>query len=604
MGLTVVWCDEWVRLDPRDGRALDDDGGAPAQPPIRLAAVRNEYVSCQLLVGPVKARETVAVSGQSLTGPDTARLAPSVWEPFLEWYHEIDGTWYPDALLPQAVTGGSTPVLRKDNGVRGQRHAGFWLDLFVPADAKPGAYSGAVTVTAGAERLSVPVELEVLAGRIGDECTIDVSLNNYADSISGGWPDVAARRDRFTTEKYRRVEQGVFRTAHEHRAFLHYLPYTHAGYVYGDFAPPLAGEGNGRHIVDWTDWDRHFGPYFDGSAFRGTRRGASPVPRFWLPINLCWPADFVKFGRPGYAAEWRAVGKQMVEHFRKKRWTRTRFDLFLNHKQRYRFFPWDAEEARFLGDQDLHRTIRAFWEGTFDWKSARPVRFQYTLGTTWTYGIDIQSDLAQFIDVFIAGTDGPAWFHEHTPRLKKAGRQVWSCTRTGDIDESTRATAYVPLMAWMRDLDGFMPRWNTMGGFGDDPYHAVPGKGGITFLYPGARFGSEATFPSLRLKVLRNAMQVIETLRLAAKGARRSAPSSRPRGGGPAAVKRKVNRLLGVARGDWFPKRPAYVTEKLPKDWTGADFATEEPPLAGWQQFSPDAWRALRQLALTMVSER
>ena len=594
MGLKALWCDEFVRVNPRDGTALDGDDAVPQEAPIRLASLRNEYVSCQLAVGPVRKGDTISVKGGTLNGPGKARLTPSMWEPFVQWYHRIDATWYPDALVPQEVTGGSTQALREDNGVRGQHFAGFWLDLFVPADAGPGTYTGRVTVKAGRESLPVPVEVTVLKGRIGDEQSVDVSLNNYADSISRGWPGLRDNPKRFWTERYRRLERGVFRTAHEHRAFLHYLPYTHAGYVYGDFAPPLAGEGAGKHVVSWTDWDRHFGAYFDGSAFRGTRRGAVPVPRFWLPLYLCWPADFVKFGQPGYAAEWRAVGKQMAEHFRQKGWTRTSFDMFLNHKQRFRFFPWDCEEGRFLADQDVHRYLRTFWEGTFDWKSSRPVRFQYTLGTTWTYGIDIQSDLAEFIDVFIAGTDGPAWFHEHAPRLHKAGRQIWSCTHSGSIDQSTRATAYVPLMAWMRDLDGFMPRWLTMGGWGGDPWHAAPEKGGTTFLYPGASLGTEETYPSLRLKVLRNTMQMIEELLLAERHLR----------GGKKALQRRVSRLLGLRMDDWFPKRPAYVTRKLPEAWTGADFATEEPPIADWRKFSSTAWRKVRQLAADLLSGR
>jgi len=147
-------------------------------------------------------------------------------------------------------------------------------------------------------------------------------------------------------------------------------------------------------------------------------------------------------------------------------------------------------------------------------------------------------------------------------------------------------------MAWMRDLDGFMPRWLTMGGWGGDPWHASSDKGGTTFLYPGAIFGTEGTYPSLRLKVLRNTMQMIEELLLAAKRGR----------GGKKALERRVNRLLGMDEQAWFTRRPAYVTKKSPKDWTGADFATEEPPIAGWKEFSPAAWRKLRRLAADLAS--
>ena len=31
--------------------------------------------------------------------------------------------------------------------------------------------------------------------------------------------------------------------------------------------------------------------------------------------------------------------------FREKGWTSTRFELFFNHKKRYKGFPWDGDES-------------------------------------------------------------------------------------------------------------------------------------------------------------------------------------------------------------------------------------------------------------------
>jgi hypothetical protein len=148
---------------------------------------------------------------------------------------------------------------------------------------------------------------------------------------------------------------------------------------------------------------------------------------------------------------------------------------------------------------------------------------------------------------------------------------------------------------WMRGLDGFMPSWLTMGGWGQgDLLHEVPGKGGNTFIYPGAALGSEETFPALRFKVMRNALATVDLLQAAAE---------RSRSGG-AAVRNRVSRLLGFKPRDWWEKRPAYVERKLPKDWVGADFATEEPPVAGWQKVPPARWRALGRLALNLAAGR
>lgn len=589
--MKLLWCDDFTRLDPLTAKALEADAQEPMSPPVTLAAGRNEFASFQLTAGPIPKGATVTVSARELKGPGGARLPAGAADIFVAWYSRAEDKWYPEVLVPQDIAGGSSPAFRARNGVKGQRFAGFWVDLFVPADAKPGCYAGAVVVQAGKESVKVPVEIQVHAARLSADCCLDVSMNNYVDVISRGWPKLRGVRNPLLTDMYRRVERGTFRTAHDHRMIFHYLPYGHSGYVAPTFAPPIEGEGPRKHVTSWTDWDRHFGGYFDGSAFRGTRRGPVPVKRFYTPLNLCWPADFLKFGQPGYEAEWRAVGGQMVDHFRAKGWTKTRFDMFLNHKQRFRFFPWDTEEARFIEDNDLHRYFRKLWEGTFDRKSTKPVTFDYTLGTTWTYGLDIQSDLAEFIDVFIGGTSGAMWYKEITPRLHRNGRQILPCSNSGCMTDSTRAAAFTPLKVWMLDCDGYMPRWSTTMGWGDDPYRRLPDRGGTTFLYPGAEFGSEETFASLRLKVQRNALQMVDRFQNAAAG----------RGGKPA-VRRQVNQALRIADKSWYAKRPDYVDRKLPKDWTNADFATEEPALAGWSKFSAPQFRTLNNLALKLAS--
>ncbi len=592
MALKVRWCDDLVRLDPFDAAAIDGDGQEGLLPPVRLRAARNGAVSFQLSVGPLGKTAAVSLKPGTLRGPGGSKIGAMAFDVFAEWYHRIGERWYPDALVPQEVSGGATARLRKQMGLKNSRFAAFWVDLFVPADSRPGSYSGKLKIKVGRQDIDVPVEITVSAARIPVEPTLDMSFNNYTDGVSEGWPELVKDLDHLSSAKYLRAERGVFAAAHDHRGFLHYLPYGHSGYIAEGFAPPLTGEGPRKRVASWTDFDRHFGPYFDGSAFKHTRRGAVPLKRYYLPLNLNWPADFTKFGKPGYEAEWRAVGGQMVEHFRKKGWTKTHFDLFLNHKQRYRYFPWDCEEARFLPDNDIQRKFRKLWQGTFDRKSSRGVKFDYTLGTTWTYGIDIRSDFTDFVDVYIAGTDscGPGWYPEDTPKLHKKGAKIWSCTHSGSIRNSTRAPMWSPLLMWMRDVDGFMPRWASLA-WGGDTWHAPRDAGGTTFFYPGAELGTEETYPALRLKALRNSMQTIDLLERA----------SRRKGTSKNKVKSKVNRLLGVKPPDWHAKRPKSADTKLPKDWTGATFATTEPPSAGWQKFDTGKIRELRDLAIDLA---
>ncbi len=582
MSLTVVWGDDFVRLDPVKRTLLDQ--GRPETPPVRVRSGRNMHASFQLSVGPLAGNETARVRAGTLKTGGKSSIPSSQFDVYVEWFREVDGAWYPEICVPQRLTGGSTPDFRKKNNVPGAQYAGFWVDLFVPADARPGVYEGTVEVAAGSETLSVPVILEVAAVRLSHESCLDFSLNNYADGISKAWPELWNDRNHLRTAKYRRVEKGVFRTAHEHRGFLHYLPYGHSGDVRDTFAPPLAGEGHRRHVTSWADWDRHFGGYLDGSAFQGTRRGPHPVKRFWLPLNLCWPSDFLKFGQPGYQAEWQAVGRQMVDHVKEKGWTKTSFDMFPNHKQRFMFFPWDAEEARFVEDNELQYYLRTLWEGTFDRASTAPARFDYTFGTTWLFDQDVRSDLTEFIDVFIGGGMDVAYARSEIPRLLKKNRQLWPCLNSGNILQSVRAAAFPPLMVWMQDATGYMPYWSTMGGWGNRGWRDGSDKGSLAFLYCGAMLDSEETFASVRLKTQRNMLQAVDLFQSVADKSR----------GGKAAVKRKINQRLGIPADGWFPSRK-------PAD-DDTDRFTEEPPLAGWQQFEVEQYRAVQNMALTLAA--
>ena len=335
----------------------------------------------------------------------------------------------------------------------------------------------------------------------------------------------------------------------------------------------LAGTGARKRVVDWRGFDRHFGPYLDGTAFSGTRRGPMPVPRFWLPLNLTWPADFTLFGTPGYEAEWRAVGRQIVEHFRRKGWTKTVFDFFLNHKQRYRFFPWDCEEVRFPADNSIHYTFRDLWRGTYDWPSTKPVRFAYTLGITWLYGIDTVSPMRDFVDVWIGSPGGEAEYHHQTPEIQARGQQIWMCGSFPAIPEPLLSVDWWPLTTWMRGVDGLMA-WLTLG-WGSDPFVAPPREGATCYLYPGARFGLEEPVASLRLKVLRNAMQTVERLEAAAAVI------------GAAAVRQRVCEAMGLAGLE------ALLTCRPDRDRSPGR----------WGRLSARHWRRLEELTARLLAD-
>ncbi len=587
--------DMYQRTCPQSGAELEQ-GCPPLGDCVSLSAGRAEFASFQAVLGPFDGKpgaSTATVKAGDLTGPGGAKISAGQFDLFAQWY-SWSGTpptprrakapvqigpaaehYVPDGLIPLEAFGGRLPLGLPGNDVPKQRYQGLWVDLFVPPGAKPGRYEGRLTVEADGEIHDVPVALDVDAFISPEKVGFTFLMNNYADSISGGWSDLKGDLDRHHTRRYRDIERTFWRLARDHRCVFYYLPYTHSGYVFPTFAPELTGGGPNKRVKSWAEFDRHFAGYFDGSAFKGCRRGNLPVERFFLPISLDWPASFLKYGRPGYADEFRAVGRQMADHFKAKGWTRTAFDAFLNHKQRFKLYPWDCEEVRFPEDNEVHRAFRTMWEGTLDHRTTRPVRFDYTIGDTWIVEDDMHNDLSEFIDVFICQSRTTARQPQRTRELQARGTHFCLCGGGATIADSLRATAFWPVQFWMWNADSFMV-WLSMG-WGEDPWHGeLVGGGRTLFMYPGERFGLDAALPSLRLKLVRNVLQTLERLDARAKAL----------GGGREKVADLVSAAMGIAPDGWLP-RPQ-------KDWTGS----VEPPIANWEQTTVAGFRALADRAV------
>lgn len=68
-------------------------------------------------------------------------------------------------------------------------------------------------------------------------------------------------------------ERGYYRVGHLHRTVVNIVPYSQRGDLTPGWSPTLSGR-----TLDWTAFDRRFGPYLDGSAFADLpRRRAAGV---------------------------------------------------------------------------------------------------------------------------------------------------------------------------------------------------------------------------------------------------------------------------------------------------------------------------------------
>ncbi|MCC6365986.1 MAG: DUF4091 domain-containing protein [Bryobacterales bacterium] len=570
---------EYVRTGP-DGDVVAADRAAPANAaskPVRAA--RAGYASLQ-----------VAVRLRS-PGEYTFRVqSPLQADVFREWYHRLekDQAWHPDALVPVKVPH-TARLPDPDNRIGNQQVQAYWIDIWVPAGTQPGEYPLTFRLESAEGNAEAAVKVRVLPAVIPDEDAVVIDHNSYGSSWIGDlYPGERGRSgaDFYRSDAFFRLVHAYHRIFYEHRGVFHQLGYGHAGKVGPEFAPALAGTGRNKHIAGWDLYDRHYGPLFDGSAFRGSRRGERPIPFAYLPINPEWPASYLWWGEPGYEAEFGNVVSEMERHFREKGWTHTRLELFFNHKKRYMGFPWDGDEVRFPEDDWYFREYGRMFRNAVPKDS--PVRFVFRADTSWS--MEQQSkELEGIVNMWICGDGILSWYPQVAREMKRRGDIVWFYSGPPPVTQAAAKITEFPLQAWLWGIDGYV-HWLTVSA-GADPWFRFDG-GGTALVYSGERFGIEGPIPSIRLKVQRNAVQDLALLE--------SFQTRRPVTELRAEAARRFN---GSKPEDWWNPRPA-IADRPPMEWTNGEI---DAATAGTRNMlrktRPDAWENVHAFVMQLAEE-
>jgi hypothetical protein len=307
---------EWQAHDPF-GRAKPADVSATGRPilgpssAVALRAARNGYASFRALVqGQGAYRLTASIEGG---------LEIDLYQ---AWYHRMSGdegqppTYWPDALIPAAPEQ-AYHLPDPDNRIPGQKMQAFWIDVYVPADVPPGEAQGRIDLTAGGQTHTLQIRVQVLEAVLPDQPSITIDHNSYgARWLLGMYPKTFAGVRTGMAYWTRSIEllHHYYRLVHEHRGLFHNLGYGHSGAFDPIYGPRAEGRGRDKTLVDWTLYDRHYGPLFDGSAFAAAppgmprpRRPAAPLKSAYTPINPDWPADYLWWGERGYEVEFQRV---------------------------------------------------------------------------------------------------------------------------------------------------------------------------------------------------------------------------------------------------------------------------------------------------------
>ena len=554
-GRPQVWAvPELWKIDPRTGKALEA-GGADERSgnrvwnagtsTVRLEGARNEFVAFQLAVeGKDLAEVSVTVERPLFAGsrlPAVFRQSGAV-ELYREWFVPDDKQtaeprgWYADALVPLTAP---FSIPARDNGVPGQTVQPVFVDIYIPRDAAAGVHKGQLLVKAGALRREIAIEVEVHPFALPDKLSFVVDLNCYG-GVNAGW-DV----ERGTPE-YRALEVAYHRMAHMHRCNLDVLGYQQTGAVDPDHAPPLSGQGAGTRVSDWSGWDARFGPILDGSAFGDLPRAGIPVPAIYIPFFENWPGEM----RSGYrfneypparteeeyqqivthhalnaapieesfTAEYRerfsAVAAEFAAHLEQRKWTDTRYYVYLNNKYYRKRPPGGVGSSWWLLDEPNHRDdVRAIsffatlLERGLEKHPHTPIRLRTDISRVeW-----IRDLLAGQIDL---NCISQRFFDKNRYLVndrRRFGQELWHYATTNhprDTNIAMRAWAW---SVWLNGGDGLLP-WNAV-----SARNAWEQAAQLTVFYPGGRFGKREPFASLRLKAFRRGQQDVEYLALLSK---------------------------------------------------------------------------------------
>ena len=559
---------EFFRPDPFGGMI---DAQEP-QRTVSLRTARNAYASFHLIVSQIR-------------GPYEIRVElPLATDLYREWFHlnAADSRYYPDALIP--IRSGYRGTLPEpDNRIPNQSAQAFFVDIRVTSSIAPGTYRGKAELITGSRTAALPIVIEVLPAVVPQEDVVVLDNNSYGSSwLFEQYPKTLARPQ--SESELLRLVHGYYRIFYEHRGVFHQLGYGHAGKVGPEFAPVLEGTGRNKHVASWDLFDRHYGPLLDGSAFQSTRLGPRPIPFMYLPVNPEWPASYLWWGEPGYEAEFVNVLSEFERHFRERKWTSTRLEVFFNQKKRYKGFPWDGDEIRFERDDQYlvayHRMLsKALPPDT-------PVKFIMRADASWDLERQL-TELSGIVRFWVAGQGELSWYPDLAQKAIERGDIVWTYGGTPTVQQPPVRVTLDPLRTWITGVQGFV-RWLTVSP-GPDPWYHFEG-GAETLVYPGERFGIAEPLPSVRLKLQRNCLQ---DLALLDQAARRLTPVT---------VKGEVvKRFNGTLLSDWRNSRPALANTPV-LNWTNADIEDALRPFESRiGKTDPDGWMRVREYALEVA---
>jgi hypothetical protein len=490
----------------------DDPPGTAAS--VKLQAARNEWESFQILL-----RSDVPVKAVNLEPGDLRRMPYGITGPAgvircaentrLYRQHQFElavGTyrndkfkpgWYPDPLIPfrhpltrKALSQANLKAVPFDLPA-GQTH-GFWVDVYIPPDARPGRYRGTYRVTAeGGKAVEIPVTLTVWDFTLPRVSTLKTALGSPAGRMRSYYRERARAGKEKEPSGWAAVETQCAEMLTRHRI--------NATPPAGSIVPVAQPDGSYRISPEQVRTLREFIDRYHVNAIM--------VPR---PTGIVKDLELQREKLHAWLKSWDRAAAELNRPY-------VVFYTYLKDE------PNDEEAYKYV--QKWGRAIR----------EANSVVKVLVVEQTWSQN-QTWGDLYGAIDIWC-----PLFLlfkPESAAKRQALGETIWTYTALCQGDKTPWWHIDYPLLnyrvpawlAWRYRIRGLlywggMSYWRQVEDPWTDPWtYGRPARvynGEGTLVYPGRAAGYDGIAPSLRLKALRDSIEdyeylaILERLRLA-----------------------------------------------------------------------------------------
>jgi hypothetical protein len=458
----------------------------------KLAAAKNEFQAFQIVVtGPASG---VSASAGDLTGPGTIGGVKLFREDLLDLKNAsaVDGGTgrWPDALVPDVddVVGEKRNAFPFD--VKGGESRAIWVEVLVPADAKPGTYQGSVVVSSSAGEQTIPVTLEVWDFALPSTSSLRSSFGmSYGGSIEGH----GLQGDANSKLRARYAQLGL-----DHRISLTGI------------------SDDGSNGLD--HFDQYFGALMDGTA----------------PTRL----PGAKLTAAKYIGEETSVDEhaKWAQHFRAHGWMDRLFDYVCDEPPLT--CAWNEinprSAAAHSADPDFRTLVTTqIWDAqTHGVDGGIDLMVPVINWTDDKPGSAVAGDQRPRYDAFRSGKNKEVWLYQSCMSHGCGGTVNIGSPSESDryftgwpsyvVDASAVRNRAMEWLSFLERADGEL-YWETTAGYSHSPWANLwdfSGNGDGTLFYPGTpkRIGGQTDIPvaSIRLKMIRGGMQDYEYLKLLA----------------------------------------------------------------------------------------